>query len=122
MMWPPPSTVVMVDGTVSALPTGPQSAVNVKVLPLIVPVHTVVMSPPEMGGAALATPPPPVKTKTPTAVIATMAKRTRNRDITTSRTSLHRRVSGATYHNAKTAGGILDSADRDHAVGVVELL
>ena len=81
MVWPPPSTVVMAAGTVSDVVTSPQSAVNVNVVPLVVPVHTVVMLPPGMG-AALATPPPAVKTTV--IVIATTARPTRNRDIPTS--------------------------------------
>src|SRR5262245_32933005 len=84
----------MVGGTVRGLVTSPQSAVNVKVLPLTVPVHTVVMSPPGMGaaasidapemGTALATPPPTAKmTGTAIAVIVTAARPTRDRGIPT---------------------------------------
>ena len=51
MVKPPPSTVVMVGGTVSEVVTSPQLAVNVNVGPLVVPVQTAVMSPPGMGAA-----------------------------------------------------------------------
>ena len=40
MVWPPPSTVVMPAGTVSDVVTSPQSAVNVNVVPFVVPAHT----------------------------------------------------------------------------------
>ena len=87
MMWPPPSTVVMPAGTVSDVVTSPQSAVNVNVVPVVVPAHTRVMSPPGMG-AALATPPPVVKEPgraSAVIVIATTARPSRNRDIPTPR-------------------------------------
>jgi hypothetical protein len=94
MVWPPPSTVVMVAGTVSDVVTSPQSWVKVNVVPFVVPVHTVVMSPPGIG-AALATPPPKVKTTgTASAVIATTARPLRNRDIPTPRTALYREQIG----------------------------
>src|SRR5262245_62089048 len=54
MTWPPPSTVVMEAGTVRDVVTSPQSAVNVNVVPLIVPAQTVVISPPGIGAAEAA--------------------------------------------------------------------
>ena len=77
-----PLTVVMVLGTVRGPVTCPTvSAQREGGFRAVVPAHTVVMDPPGMG-AALATPPPAVKTTV--IVIATTARPTRNRDIPTS--------------------------------------
>src|SRR4029450_806994 len=105
MTWPPPSTVVMPGGTVKGLVTSPQSAVNVKVLPLIVPVHAAVMDPPAMGAAlATSTQLPALKTRGTAIVVATTARLTRNRDIPTPRTVLYRGQVGAPYRDANTPG------------------
>src|SRR6516165_1934560 len=128
MVWPPPSTVVMVGGTVRGLVTSPQSAVNVKVVPLVVPAHTAVMSPPEMGaaavidppeiGTALATPPPTAETTgTPIAVIVTTASPTRNLGIPTPRYGRPRQPAwpGTLHRERNTSGDIGASGVRDRS-------
>ena len=126
MVWPAPSTVVMAAGTVSDVVTSPQSAVNVNVVPTVVPVHTVVMDPPGMG-AALATPPPVVKapgTASAVTVIATTARPIRNRDIPNSSEVLagqagtpYRDASNSIRRNPPWKGGIshLEGAGRQNA-------